>query len=160
MWNSDSWFCRTFGTTWTDLWNLLTHATKSKTCTLDFGGTCKTCKHIHATKSNTYIWEIVCWLVKLVNAFMLQNQRQALGTWEILVKLVNTFMLQNQRQADWHLGNRGLTCETCKRIHATKSKTCTWDFGGSCKTCKHIHATKSKAGRLTFGKSWTDLWNL
>ena len=39
--------------------------------------------------------------MKLVNAFMLQNQRQALGTLEGLVKLVNTltFMPQNQRHA-------------------------------------------------------------
>ena len=31
-------------------------------------------------------------------------------------------------------------------MHATKSKTGTWDFGATCKTCNQIHATKSKAG--------------
>ena len=52
---------------------------------------------------------------------MLQNQRHAI--WDILdwlVKLVNKLMLQNQRQA---FGTLDGTCKTCKCIHATKSKT-------------------------------------
>ena len=32
-----------------------------------------------------------------------------------------------------HLGHFGLTCEPCKQTHATKSKTRTWNFGGTCK---------------------------
>jgi hypothetical protein len=45
--------------------------------TLD--GTCKTCKHIHATKSKTGtlgLWMGLVKLVKFVTTFMLQNQRQ------------------------------------------------------------------------------------
>ena len=45
--------------------------------TLD--GTCKTCKCIHATKSKTGtlgLWMGLVKLVKFVNTFMLQNQRQ------------------------------------------------------------------------------------
>ena len=55
-------------------------------------------------------------------------------------------MLQNQRQA---LGTFGGTCETCKPTHVTKSKTVTWDFGVTCKTCKHIYATKSKTKKTS-----------
>ena len=46
-----------------------------------------------------------------------------------------------------HLGHLGLICETCKQTHATKSKTGTWDFGGTCTTCRHIHATKSRTNK-------------
>ena len=41
---------------------------------------CKTCQHIHATKSKTDtlgLWMGLVKLVKIVNTFMLQNQRQA-----------------------------------------------------------------------------------
>ena len=52
--------------------------------TLD--GTCKTCKCIHATKSKTGtlgLWMGLVKLVKFVNTFMLQNQRQTNNLYRI-----------------------------------------------------------------------------
>ena len=52
--------------------------------TLD--GACKTCKCIHATKSKTGtlgLWMGLVKLVKFVNTFMLQNQRQTNNLYRI-----------------------------------------------------------------------------
>ena len=79
--------------------------------TLD--GTCKTCKHIHATKSKTGtlgLWMGLVKLVKFVNTFMLQNQRQTKHLYridsntslhriilEVFTQNVFFFMLSNAR---------------------------------------------------------------
>jgi hypothetical protein len=50
--------------------------------------------------------------------------------WTPLTDLKNLVKeLNATKSKTGHLGHLGLTCETCKRTHATKSKTGIWDFG-------------------------------
>ena len=74
------WFCK---------WRPMGAPTLSKKCTKPY------------ILGRVAIWDILDWLVNLVNKLMLQNQRHALGTLEGLVK----------------------SCKTCQHTHATKSKT-------------------------------------